>query len=89
MSQEIIDQLTQELANYKTGVDGLNAQLDATKQMFNECSIASLNLRTSNILLQRKVQELSEKNNKLQQDLNASSVKQESSQPNLEVVCNE
>ena len=61
--------LKQQIEANKTGVNGLLAQLDATKHMFNEMSTSALHLRSSNIILQRNVQELNAKIENLNQQL--------------------
>lgn len=74
MSQEQIDALTNEnnvlinekndlknqLNNYKDVIESLHANLEATKQMFNEALNASLQAKATNIVLQKKLDALRE-----------------------------
>lgn len=39
-------------------LDALSAQLDATKQMYNEAMNSTLQVRTQNIMLQKQCQDL-------------------------------
>lgn len=76
MSQETIDQVKaeldqvkKELENYKQHCKGLGANSDAAKQMFNDCTNTNLTLRTNLILVQQAHNELAQKNEKLQKEL--------------------
>lgn len=52
------EQLQNELNQHKQAVDGLLAQLDATKAMFNDTMNSNLQLRTNQIMLQKECQKL-------------------------------
>lgn len=77
MTQETINNLTaenttlkNEAAQHKANFDGLCAQLDAHKQMLNECLGTSIQLRTHIIILQKNIQELHGKLNEAQVKIN-------------------
>jgi uncharacterized protein YlxW (UPF0749 family) len=63
--------LKNQVQQGKAGVDGLLAQLDATKQMYNEGMNQQLQLRTSNIMLQKAAQELQAKVNEFQKQVDS------------------
>jgi polyhydroxyalkanoate synthesis regulator phasin len=71
MSEDTIDSLKAQIENGKKGVDGLLAQLDAHKQLFNETLNASLSQRTHNILLTKQNQELINKVHSLNDEVAA------------------
>lgn len=50
--------LNKQLESHKVAIDGLNAQLDAVKQMFNEASNSNLLLRANSIMFQKQIKEL-------------------------------
>ena len=77
MSQEIIDKLTKErdeaqaqVKQTTQGIQGLQAQLEAMKQMFNEGVNAQMIVRAQSVLFQKQATELSETVRNLQKELN-------------------
>lgn len=79
MSTTENDQLTSQ-------IKGLNAQLEAYKQMLNEQLQTSVNLRTNIILYQQAHQEVSLKNTQLQKELDEANKKIEELTPKVEVT---
>ena len=53
MSDEIINQLKREIENYKNAIENLTAQLDASKQMFNDAINHNLHFRTQINIFQK------------------------------------
>ena len=68
MSDEL-ESLKKDLQQHKDGIDGLLAQLDAHKQMFNESLNSNLQLRAQNLLLQKQLNTLNEKLNAAQREV--------------------
>jgi len=65
MSQDVIDQLTadkealqKQMNGAQDAFNGLIAQLDASKQMFNDSLASCLQLRTNSIMLQKHGEKL-------------------------------
>lgn len=70
--------LKNRVAQHLTVVKGVQAQLDATRQLFNESLNKSLTLTTQLILLQNKSAEDGETIKKLTEQLDALQIKPES-----------
>jgi chromosome segregation ATPase len=47
-----------EIENFKEAIESLNAQLEASKQMYNESVNNCFQLRTSNVTFQKEIQKL-------------------------------
>ena len=72
MSDELKNEnqsLKDQLAQHKTGVDGLLAQLDALRGELTDARTISLQLRTNLILVQKSNKELDEKVKALELEL--------------------
>lgn len=69
MSDVTIESLQQELANEKNNSKGLYAQLEATKQMFNEMLNSNMQLRASAVLITQSNQELVVEKSKLMDEV--------------------
>lgn len=70
------------LEEAKNNIKGLEAQLNATKQMFNESMASNLQLRSSNILFQQNLQELHKELNELKAKLSESEASKNVGQEN-------
>jgi len=70
MSEEIIKNLTTELANTKGQLNGIASQLEAHKGMLNEMITGSLNLRTTLVQFQKANQEMNHKFNESTKQIN-------------------
>lgn len=55
------NQLKAQLSQLQMNLKGMVAQLDATKQMFNEAMASCLQLRTNNNMMNGHINELNEK----------------------------
>ena len=71
-----------ELKLLQDNVKGLEAQLNATKQMFNESMASNLQLRSSNILFQQNLQELHKEIGELKAKLSESPAPKNEDQEN-------
>jgi hypothetical protein len=54
-----VQKLNSEIANLKAAMEGLLAQLDASKQMYNDAINVSFQLKTQVILLQKQLSDRS------------------------------
>jgi len=72
MSEDLMSKVTElqnQVKQYQNILEGVTAQLDAHKQMLNEALNTNLQLRTQNIMMQKRLNEVTEQYKVLQKEL--------------------